>query len=681
MFQLTKPIKNAIIIVKNAGGETMYITKENNSLIIQNGPEKIRIDAIGTDSIRVRATKNNDFEKNDQAIIFTEPKDPDIKENQDGTVEVRNGILRCTISGGGYISFYKRDERVFREFSREWNHPDPEPYCLHFPSRFYRKLSDKDYEIKARFASDPKEKIFGMGQFQQPNLNLKGCILDLEPRNTSYSVPFYVSSLGYGFLWNNPALGTAVLGNNYHEFTAECTCGIDYMVTAGDTPKDILKNYTEITGRAPQFPENLLGLWQCKLRYRTQEEVLEVAREYKRRNIPLDMIIIDFFHWPYQGSWSFDKDYFPDPAAMVRELKDMGIRCMVSIWPTVDRNQPGNAEMFEKNYVAKTAVGTGTIFEFFGQCTYLDTTNPEARKYMWEKVKKNYYEYGIQNFWLDVAEPEVAGSEFDNYYYYEGSARKCGNVFAMRYSQLFDDGLRSENKKDIVNLARCAWAGGQRYGTVIWSGDINSNFGSFRDQLAAGLNMGMAGIPWWTTDTGGFRGGDINDPKFHELLVRWFQFSTFSPVLRLHGDREPHNIPLLNDSGKGGAICGTGSPNEMWTYGEDVYRILRKYLDIRLELKGYIKSLFDEASENGSPLLRTMFYEFPEDPKCWELEEQYMFGAKYLVAPVFAYGKTDVDVYLPEGKWKNFHTGEILEGGRTVKADAPVDIIPVFERL
>ena len=207
-----------------------------------------------------------------------------------------------------------------------------------------------------------------------------------------------------------------------------------------------------------------------------------------------------------------------------------------------------------------------------------------------------------------------------------------------------------------------------------------SNFAALRDQFAAGLNIGMAGIPWWVSDTGGFF-GDKTAEHFNELLIRWFQFSTFCPVLRMHGDRGPHDIPTLSDLDYGGGFSPTGQPNELWSYGEEAYEIMKKYLDIRLSMKDYIMSIMDEASENGSPVIRTMFYEFPEDKKCWEAKEQYMFGHKYLVAPVMYQGMTERSVYLPEGAWKSIHNGTVYDGNVDITVEAPLEIIPVFEKI
>ena len=240
--------------------------------------------------------------------------------------------------------------------------------------------------------------------------------------------------------------------------------------------------------------------------------------------------------------------------------------------------------------------------------------------------------------------------------------------------------MRKEGRP-VVNLLRCAWAGSQKYGNVIWSGDIPSTFEALRDQLQGGLNMGLAGIPWWTTDIGGFMTDDVNDPDFRQLLIRWYQFAVFSAVLRMHGDRGPYTVPPLDDRDWGGGYMHCGQPNELWSYGEENYRILRRYYELRLEMHDYIKALYDEASANGSPLIRTLFYEFPDDPTCWEIEDEYLFGAEYLVAPILRLNQFEREVYLPAGRWQLTSTGACWEGGQTVTVAAPLDYMPVFRRL
>ena len=262
-----------------------------------------------------------------------------------------------------------------------------------------------------------------------------------------------------------------------------------------------------------------------------------------------------------------------------------------------------------------------------------------------------------------------------------GTALEVANIYPKLYAKAFTDGIAAEGNADnMLHLVRCGWVGSQKYSTLIWSGDVPSTFESLQDQLAAGLNMGLAGIPWWTTDIGGFMTDDVADPIFRELLIRWYEFAVFTPILRMHGDRGPHNIPPLSDKDFGGGYLYTGQPNELWSYGEDNMKIMLDYLKLRWSLKPYIEKLMKEAHEDGSPLMRTMFYEFPDDAKCWEVTDQYMFGDKYLVAPILEAGMNERKVYLPAGKWENIHDHRIYEGSDTITCDAPLDIIPVFER-
>jgi alpha-D-xyloside xylohydrolase len=331
-----------------------------------------------------------------------------------------------------------------------------------------------------------------MGQYQDGILDRMGCTLELGHRNSQASVPFYVSNKGYGFLWNNPAVGRATFAKNGTEWIAESSKAFDYWVTAGDTPAQIEEAYASVTGTVPMMPEYGMGFWQCKLRYRTQEELLEVAREYKRRGIPLDVIVSDFFHWPYQGDWRFDPEEWPDPEAMVKELQDMGVELMVSVWPYVDVKSENFKEMNELGLLAQTERGMNYTMDFCGNTIPFDATNPEARKYVWGKIKQNYYDKGIKIFWLDEAEPEYKKYDYDNLRYSTGSVLQTGNIYPAVYAKTFYDGMTSEGQGYVLNLLGCAWAGSQGYGALVWSGDIDTTFTSLREQFASGLNMAMS---------------------------------------------------------------------------------------------------------------------------------------------------------------------------------------------
>ena len=655
---------------------------EGNKLIYRYDSETLIVEGWGADSLRVRSVRmGQKYDENDWAL--TEPhEEAPVIEIRENSASIVNGRIRAEITPGGKLVFYNRNGKLLLEeyarncrdlFSKDCS-------ALALSGREMQPvMGTSQYRLTARFESDPREKIYGMGQYQQPFLDLKGCSLELAHRNSQASVPFMLSSRGYGFLWNNPALGSVVFGKNITEWKAFSTDIMDYWITAGDTPAQIEENYASVTGKVPMMPEYGLGFWQCKLRYQTQEELLDIAREYKRKGLPIDVIVIDFFHWPKQGEWKFDPTYWPDPEGMIRELKEMGIELMVSVWPTVDKRSENYDEMRAQGLLIQCERGVQTSMELMGNTVFFDPTNPRAREYVWEKAKQNYYDKGVKIFWLDVAEPEFSVYDFDNYRYYLGSNLQVGNIFPLMYSRTYFDGMKAEGQKNIVNLVRCAWAGSQKYGALVWSGDIASNYASLRNQLAAGLNMGLAGIPWWTTDIGGFHGGDPEDEDFRELLVRWFEWGTFCPVMRLHGDRVPRQ-PQVGTTG--GAECTSGAPNEVWSYGERVYEICREYMELRESMRPYIRGLMKEASEKGTPVMRTLFYEFPDDPAAWDIEDEYCFGPDLLIAPVLEKGQRSRSVYLPSGaRWKDHWTGTVYEGGNTYVADAPLERIPVFEKV
>ncbi|MCR4953351.1 MAG: family 31 glucosidase [Treponema sp.] len=567
------------------------------------------------------------------------------------------------------------------------------------------------WRATCRFEAYDDEKLFGMGQYQDSHLDKKGGIWELSQKNSQASVPFVISSRGYGFLWNNPAIGTASFGTNGTIWTAEQTQKIDYWVTCG-TPSQIEENYTAVTGRTPMMPDFAMGFWQCKLRYRTQEEVLNVAREYRRRNLPLDVIVIDFFHWTCQGDFKFDPKDWPDPDAMVRELSELGVRLMVSVWPTVDERSENFEEMAQQGLLISFDKRNGFNMDWMGNTVFFDTTNPATREYVWEKCKENYFKKGIQLFWLDEAEPEYGLYEFEHYKYHLGPALECSNIYPYYYAKGFYDGLKAEGVKNPLSLVRCAWAGSQKFGAVVWSGDVHSDFRSFRNQIQAGLSMAIAGIPWWTTDIGGFLGGDIKDDSFKELLVRWFQWGVFCPVMRLHGERPPFKPleePFHQIRGHQIKQMESGQDNEIWCFGSladgtDIYTILQAWLRLRESLRPYIKEKMQAANQKGTPVMRPLFYDFADDELSWEVEDEYMFGDEYLVCPVTEAGATSRVVYLPplpEGElWTEIafesensaqsgaettktplsFNGKKYKGGQTITANAPLSIMPVFKR-
>ena len=680
----------------------MRIYQEGKRLIIADGVKQVWIDPWGENSLRVRMTAQPEMDSHDWAL--TEPVADTASEITFETIDVTdpwyqgeeykqyhqtarqaqitNGKITARVSHEGWISYYnQKGQLLTAEYWRNRNRINR--YCvpLRVDARELKPIAGTtDFELTARFEAYDNEKIFGMGQYQEKHMNKKGACLELAHRNSQASVPFYVSNRGYGFFWNNPAIGTATFAMNKTEWHAKSTKKMDYFITAGDTPAEIEYQYSAATGRTPMMPEYGLGYWQCKLRYRNQEELLAVAREHKRRGLPMDAIVIDFFHWTMQGDFKFEPRDWPDPEAMVKELKELGIETVVSVWPTIDDRSENFWEMCDKGYLVNPDRGNGIHMTWMGNTTFYDATHPGAQKFVWDKCKENYYSKGIRCFWLDEAEPEYGPYDFDNYRYYAGPALQCTNTYPVGYAKGFYDGLKDAGETDIMSLVRCAWAGSQKYAVLTWSGDIYSSFRSMREQLQAGLNMGMAGIPWWTSDIGGFLGGNIQDEAFRELLVRWFEWGAFCPVFRMHGERSPwyeREEEFIN----GVRQLTSGQDNEVWSFGEENYKILTKYLFVRERLRPYIRECMKAAHETGAPVMRPLFYDFPEDQICWDIEDSYMFGPDLLIAPVMEAGMTERTIYLPAGtNWVDAYTKKVYEGGYMVTVDAPIDVIPVMIR-
>lgn len=652
------------------------LKKIGNKLVRRFDRELLMIEPWGENGLRVRASVQGEIAENEFGLLAGQERAGSIRI--DGShASITNGKIRCEILPTGKLKFFRDGgSLLLEEYDRNRFRKEEEGFnsALELSPRMFFPIRGTDnFQLQVRFEAQD-EKIFGMGQYQQENLDLKGCIVELAQRNSQISIPFALSSRGYGILWNNPAIGRVTFGSNLTEWEAKSTKQMDYWITAGDTPAEIVEQYADVVGKAPMMPDYGTGFWQCKLRYQTQDELMEVAREYYRRKLPVSVIVIDYFHWPHQGDWCFDPQYWPDPAGMVRELKEMGMELMVSVWPTVEEGSVNYQEMLEEGLL--TASEAGNRMSHLGRTCFVDMTNPQAQEYVWRKLKENYYKYGIRIFWLDEAEPEYTKYEYDNYRYYKGTDLEIGNLYPRDYAKMAYEGMREEGQQNILNLIRSAWVGSQRYGALVWSGDIDSSFQSLRNQFAAGLNTGIAGLPWWTTDIGGFHGGNIYDEEFKECLIRWFEYGTFCPVFRLHGDREPHKKPIGTS---GGGLTPSGAENEVWSYGEEAYQIFTGYMHLRERMRPYISKVMQQAHEKGAPVIRPVFYNVPEDERSWEITDQFFLGEDILVCPVLYEKVFKRKVYLPKGsRWRELFTGKVYEGGQEMVCDAPIGRIPVF---
>ncbi|MGW7052287.1 glycoside hydrolase family 31 protein [Streptomyces sp. NPDC054887] len=653
---------------------TAGTVRERDGVLEWSGrQETVRIEPWGPDAVRVRARIGGPlFEALPGALLDVPPvSDAAVKADAHSGTLV-NGAITAGIDAEGMLRFTATDdgrELLAEERAHFW-WPGP---------RLYTPNGNGYHRLEQRFAAYEGERLYGLGQHQHGLFDQKGAVVDLIQRNAEVSVPVLTSSRGYTLLWNNPAVGRVELARTGTRWVADSARQIDYWITAGD-PSQAQRRYSAVTGRTPMLPEWAAGFWQCKLRYRTQEELLAVAREYKRRGLPIDVIVCDFFHWTHLGEWKFDPAEWPDPAAMTRELDELGIRLVVSVWPSVSPLSENHVPMEQRGYFIGTEYGPMAHADWPDkevaepvQVAFYDATNPAARAFVWSRVRENYLEpYGIRSFWLDACEPELKPGFSANLRYHAGPGQEVANLYPRENARTFYEGMVAAGESEIVTLNRSAWAGSQRYGAALWSGDIGTDFATLRRQVAAGLNTSLSGIPWWNTDIGGFHGGDPDDEAYREVMVRWFQFGALSPLMRLHGFRDP-GMPL------GPAM--TGGPNEVWSYGERAGKILSWYLGLRERLQPYVLEQMRAAHEEGLPPMRPLFMEFPRDDRAWGVADAYLFGPDLLVAPVLDAGATSRTAYLPAGaRWTDAWTGETYTGGDTVTVDAPLDRIPLFLR-
>jgi alpha-D-xyloside xylohydrolase len=646
-------------------------SREGNTLIYQENQEKVWFQPWGKNGLRIQANLVGRQLDLPQALLKPSGDSPQgvLIEIGDAEASIRNGLIRATISRNGRLCFgnAQTGETLLAE---------PEPQYFLPPNRHFKYRNGRLYKIEAWFQARTGERFFGLGQHQHGHLDQKGCVIELQQRNSEVAIPFLVSNRKYGFLWNNPSIGRVELGRNATRWVAEGSQQLDYYVVYGETYAEILERYTEVTGRTPPLPDWASSFWQCKLRYETQEELLQVAREYKRRGLPLSVIVADFFHWSHMGDWRFDPKDWPDPAGMVRELDALGVKLMVSIWPTVSPVSENYLAMRQRGLLVNNEYGVDAQHVFIDHdingpayFAYYDATNPEARQFIWETVKKNYYAHGVKLWWLDNDEPDVNPWNPENLRFYLGNGVEVANLYPLLHQMGFYEGMRAAGETEILTLSRSAWAGSQRFASVVWSGDIASTFESLQAQVRAGLNMAMSGIPWWTADIGGFHDGDIRSESFRELIVRWFQYGVFCPICRLHGYRLPVSEPMPK----------SGADNEVWSFGDEVYEILRGLLFLRERLRPYLHEQMKVASERGLPPMRPLFVDFQDDPVCETVEDQFMFGPEVLVAPVLYQGQRERKVYLPAGAdWTDAWNGKQYPGGQWIEVPAPLQTIPIF---
>ena len=507
------------------------------------------------------------------------------------------------------------------------------------------------------------EAFYGLGQHQGGVWNYHGESVDIAQDNTNISVPLLLSSNGYGIFWNNTSRSR--FNNRFVHamyITSEAADTIDYYFLYGPDFDRIVAGYREMTGAAPLFGKWAYGFWQCKNRYKTQDELLAVARKYRELRIPVDNIVQDWYWWTRMGEFVFNKNY-PNPKAMIDELHRRNVHIMFSVWPFFEKGSATYDEMDKLGYfVDRTIVGTGG--HPVGTALY-DAFNPNARKYVWNLMNKSLFQIGADAWWFDTTEPETEARENNILTTNKvalGNGARYVNMYPLMATAAAYEGQRAaSDRKRVFILSRSAYAGSQRNSVTAWSGDVNSDFETLRRQIPAGLNFSLSGLPYWTTDIGGFTSGNPNDPAYRELFIRWFQFGAFCPVFRVHGTRNPDQ-------------------NELWSYGAEAQKILTEYDRLRYELMPYIYSVAWKTTSEGYTPMRALVMDFRTDVRARNIGDQYLFGPSILVNPVTEPDAVTRHLYLPKAQWYDFWTGKAMEGGKVIDAPAPLERIPLYMR-
>jgi alpha-D-xyloside xylohydrolase len=522
---------------------------------------------------------------------------------------------------------------------------------------------EKTYHSE-RFVSmwDTQEALYGLGQHQAGVMNLRGESIDISQDNTNISTPLLLSSNGYGIFWNN---GSRTRFNNrfVHALyiSSEVADSIDYYFLYGPEFDSIVVAYRELTGQAPLFGRWAYGYWQCKNRYDSQQELEAIAQKYRDLHIPLDNIVQDWFWWNVMGDPVFNKNY-SDPKGMIETLHKEHVHLMISVWPFFRPGSPVYDDMDKRGYFIAKTKATG--FHPAGMAIY-DAFNPEARQYYWKLMNDALFKIGVDAWWLDTTEPETEGLETNLLVTHKvepGNGARYANEFPLLTTTGVYEGQRAaSDQKRVFILTRSGYAGIQRNAAAVWSGDVDPDWETFRRQIPAGLNLSVAGIPYWTTDIGGFVSANPDDPNYRELYIRWFQFGAFCPIFRAHGTR-------------------TTNQNEIWSYGPEAQKILTEYDKLRYRLMPYIYSLAWKTTNEGYSILRPLVMDFRSDARAQNVADQFLFGPAILVNPVTESGAESRQLYLPNASWYDFWTGSATKGPRAIDVPAPIDRLPLFVR-
>ncbi|MEM1606569.1 MAG: glycoside hydrolase family 31 protein [Candidatus Bathyarchaeia archaeon] len=629
-------------------GVASYVKRKKSREVLFNlkPSGRLRLQICGANVIRVTYSPN-ELPPEDESLSIIKrllrSVDWRLEEGADEISLVTNKVTLLVNFKSGLLEFRDASGRsLLKECSRNM-----------IPANV---AGEKTYHAEEVFSVSDNECFYGLGQ--HPGLfNYRGRSITLIQKNWDVAIPFLISSRGYGVLWDNYSMcrfdSFRNDGGDKISLWFEVADAIDYYFIYGPSIDSIIASYRELTGSAPLLPIWAYGYWQSKERYKTQDEIVKTAKTFRERGIPIDIIVQDWMYWGKHGwnAFKFDEESFPDPPKMVSDLHALNLHVLISIWPIFDVNTDVYKDMFSRGYICPNT-----------RC--YDPFNEGARKLYWDYIRKAFFDIGFDGWWLDATEPETGAgwssfySPFHSTKTAMGSGARVLNAYSLMTTRAVYEGQRSASNKRVLILTRSSFIGQQRYSTVTWSGDILHDWGALREQIPAGLNFSISGIPYWTTDIGGFFSGNPETESYREIFVRWFQWGAFCPIFRVHG---------------------TTYAKEPWMFGSEIENILVKYIKLRYRLLPYIYSVAWKVTSEGYTMMRPLIMDFREDPMALNIEDQYMFGPAFMVSPVTLPGVPGRRVYLPKtpGGWYDFWTGKRTDGGQVINAPTPLDVMPI----
>ena len=637
-------------------------TKTPDGILTTIDSKNIQLHVIGDKIIRVEATLSGESITH-KSLIVINPSPEKVKwrvREKAGAVVLETGPLQAKIDlSSGKIQFLDvSGNNLLQESGREIEH--------------VTIIGEKTNSITQKFLLSQDEAIYGLGQHQEGNMDLRGKTVELYQFNMKVSVPMIVSSKGYGILWDNYSFSKFTDNSKGMQLWSEVGDGIDYYFIAGQNPDEVISGYRKLTGQAPLYPKWAYGFIQSKERYKSQQEILGIVNEFRRRQIPLDVIVQDWHYWDPQawGSHYMNRKRFPDPVKMTGDVHNNNAKIIISIWGKFEPGSTNFTEMYKNGFLWNAPS--------WDSARYYNAYSPEARSLYWKQINDSLYDKGFDGWWLDASEPDIGDLRNDATKQLMsnnlGTGARYFNTYSLMTTKSVYEGQRQvTSDKRVYILTRSAFPGQQRNATTTWSGDITASWDVFHKQIPAGLNFCFTGIPYWTTDIGGYTvlvpGGCDND-MYKELFTRWYQYGTFCPIFRVHGSSTPREIWRFGDKGS-------------WSYDTQL-----KFDNLRYRLMPYIYSLGWKVTHDNYTIMRGLAFDFAQDNKVFNIDDQFMFGPSILVNPVtqamyYPWGETDSGRVIPPSNLMTVDgkpglTGEYYEGMEfntllTTRTDQKID--------